>query len=125
MVLANMAVFGWSSVMRSFLRLKRKSQQTIDEVEDGARAIILEELVVAFVYSNARERRYYENIKHLDSEMLATIKRIVTHLEVGTRKTKDWERAILRGYAAFRHLLQNREALLHLDLRTRDLILLK
>ncbi len=39
----------------------------MDEVEDGARCHgILEELVVAFVYSNARERCYYDNIKHLE-----------------------------------------------------------
>ena len=67
----------------------------------------------------------YENIKHLDSEMLSTIKRIVRHLEVGTRKTKDWERAIFQGYAAFRHLLAKREAVLQLDLRKRELTILK
>jgi NTP pyrophosphatase (non-canonical NTP hydrolase) len=88
MHLANMAVLGWSPVVRSLLKRKRKSVPKIDEVEDGARAIILEELVVAFVYGNAREREYYKDIKHLDSEMLSTIKRIVRHLEVGTRKTE-------------------------------------
>lgn len=125
MHLANLAVLGWSPVMRSLLKLKRKSQPKIDEVEDGGRAIVLEELVVAYVYSNAKERRYYENIKHLDSEMLSTIKRIVSHLEVGTRKTKDWERAIQQGYAAFRHLLLKREAVLHLDLCKCELSIVK
>ena len=38
MHLAHMAVLGWSPVMRNLLKLKRKSQPTIDEVEDGARA---------------------------------------------------------------------------------------
>jgi NTP pyrophosphatase (non-canonical NTP hydrolase) len=125
MHLANMAVLGWSPVMRSILTLKRKSQQQTDEVEDGARAILLEELVVAFVYSNAKERRYYDNIKHLDSELLSTVKRIVAHLEVGKRRTKDWERAIFQGYAAFRHLLEKREAVFHLDLRKRELTIVK
>jgi NTP pyrophosphatase (non-canonical NTP hydrolase) len=125
MHLANLAVLGWSPVMRSLLELKRKSQPKVDEVEDGARAIILEELVVAFVYSNAKERRYYQDIKHLDSEMLSTIKRIVSHLEVGTRKKKDWERAIQQGYAAFRHLLKKREAVFSLDLRKRELTIVK
>ena len=125
MHLSNMAVLGWSPVVRSLLKLKRKSQPKTDEVEDGARAIVLEELVVAFVYGNARERKYYENIRHLDSEMLSTIKRIVRHLEVGTRRTQDWERAIFQGYAAFRHLLAKREAVLHLDLRKRELAIVK
>ena len=125
MHLANMAVLGWSPVIRALLKRKRKSQPKTDEVEDGARAIILEELVVAFVYGNAKERKYYENIKHLDSEMLSTIKRIVRHLEVGTRRTKDWEDAVFQGYAAFRHLLEKREAVLHLDLRKRKLTIVK
>jgi len=125
MHLATMAVLGWSPVIRALLKRKRKSQPKIDEVEDGARAIILEELVVAFVYGNAKERKYYQNIKHLDSEILSTIKRIVSHLEVGTRKTKDWEDAIFQGYAAFRYLLQKREAVLHLDLKNRKLAIVK
>jgi len=124
MHLANMAVLGWSPVMRSLLGLKRRSQPKVDEVEDGGRAIVLEEAVVAFIYSNAKERRYYENIKHLDSEMLLTVKRIVTHVEVGARKTKDWERAIMKGYAAFRHLLKHREGVFELNLRERDLTIL-
>jgi len=94
MHLANMAVLGWSPVIRSLLKRKRKSQPKIDEVEDGARAVIIEELVIAFVYGNAKERKYYEKIAHLDSEMLSTIKRIVQHLEVKIRRTKDWENAI-------------------------------
>jgi len=125
MHLANLAVLGWSPLMRKLLNRKRKSQPKVDEVEDGARAILLEELVIAFVYGNAKERKYYENIKHLDSEMLSTIKRIVAHLEVGTRRTKDWEQAVFQGYAAFRHLLDKREAVLHLDLKRRELIIVK
>lgn len=119
--LANMAVLGWSPVMRALLQRKRKSQPKVDEVEDGARAAILEELIVAFVYSNARDRRYYERIKHVDTEMLSTIKRIVGHLEVHARRTREWENAIFQGYAAFRHLLKKRAAVLTVDMNAREL----
>ncbi len=121
MHLAHMAVLGWSPVMRDLLKLKRKSQPMIDEVEDGARAAILEELVIAFIYSNAKDRRYYENVKHVDTEMLGTIKRIVAHLEVHLRRTGDWENAILQGYRAFRYLLAKHEAVIQLDLSERTL----
>jgi hypothetical protein len=87
--------------------------------------VILEELVIAYVYGNARERKYYQGVKHLDSEMLSTIKRIVCHLEVGTRKTMDWEDAIFQGYAVFRHLLDKREAFLQVDMRKRKLTILR
>ncbi|HYO60509.1 MAG TPA: nucleotide pyrophosphohydrolase, partial [Actinomycetota bacterium] len=45
--LANAAVLGWSPLLRSLLKRKRKSSATIDRVEDGARAIFLEEGIVA------------------------------------------------------------------------------
>jgi len=125
MHLAHMAVLGWSPVLRRFLGCKRKSNPTVDEVEDGARAAILEELIVAFVYANARERRNYDGIKHLDSELLSTIKRLVSHLEVNKRRTQDWERAILQGYSAFRYLTQRRRAVLKVDLRRRELKILE
>lgn len=125
MHLAHMAVLGWSPVLRRFLGCKRKSNPTIDDVEDGARAAILEELIVAFVYANSRERRHYDGIKHLDSELLSTIKRLVSHLEVRKRRTQDWERAILQGYAAFRYLIQHRRAVLKVDLRRRELRVLE
>lgn len=121
MHLAHYAVLGWSPVVRSLLKRKRKSSPTTDEVEDGARASILEELIVAYVYTNAREHRYYAGIKHVDTEMLTTIKRPVSHLEVRRRKTKDWERAILQGYAVFRHLIENRQATINIDMSQRDI----
>jgi NTP pyrophosphatase (non-canonical NTP hydrolase) len=123
--LANMAVLAWSPVIRSLLKLKRKSRAEVDEVEDGARAIILEELIVAYVYSNARERRYYKDIKNVETEMLGTIKRLVGHLEVRDRATREWERAILKGYAAFRHLQENGEGVLRVDLKKRELLIVK
>ena len=107
--------------MRKLMKLKRKSDPKIDEVEDGARAGILEELIVAYVYSNARERKYYQGVRHLDSEMLSTIKSLVKHVEVHVRKMKDWERAIMQGYAAFRHLVKFKKARLTIDLGTHEL----
>ena len=40
------AYLGWSPVVRSLLRCKRKSEPEVDEVEDGARAAVAEEAVV-------------------------------------------------------------------------------
>jgi NTP pyrophosphatase (non-canonical NTP hydrolase) len=39
---AHVAVLTWSPVVRSLLRLKRKSDPMVDEVQDGARAILIE-----------------------------------------------------------------------------------
>jgi len=119
------AVLGWSPVIRALLKRKRKSNPQADEVEDGARAMILEELIVAFIYSNARERKYYAGVRHVDTELLTTVKRLVAHLQVKTRRGKDWEEAILKGYAAFRHMISARDATFELDMETREIRILK
>ncbi len=123
--LAHMAVLGWSPVMRSLLKRKRKSKPKFDEVEDGGRAIVLEEALVAFVYNEAKERRFFCDVRHVQTEALMTIKRLVDHLEVRSLPSRDWERAILQGYAAFRHLLQHHEGTFLLDLDNRNLSIVK
>lgn len=119
--LAYWAVLGWSPIMRKLLSCKRKSRPEIDEIEDGARAGIIEELIVAFVYTNARNYKFYEGARHLDSEMLSTIKRLVMHLEVRERPTSDWEKAIIQGYRAFRHARKHGEVRLMLDMDRKSL----
>ncbi|WP_420464577.1 MazG nucleotide pyrophosphohydrolase domain-containing protein [Panacagrimonas sp.] len=119
--LAHWAVLGWSPVARKMLGAKRRSNPEVDEVEDGARAAIIEELLVAFVYSNAKQHSLYRGAKHLDSEMLSTIKRLVLHLEVKERPVRDWDRAIQQGYAAFRFLREHGEATLLIDMDKRTL----
>jgi hypothetical protein len=44
---------------------------------------------------------------------------------VRKRRTQDWERAILQGYAIFRYLVQHRRAVLKVDLRRRELKILE
>jgi NTP pyrophosphatase (non-canonical NTP hydrolase) len=54
--LAYAAVLGWSPVTRALLRRKRKSNRQADEVEDGARAIIVEEAISLFLFNQAKTR---------------------------------------------------------------------
>src|SRR5690606_31533809 len=49
--LAYAAVLGWSPVTRALLKCKRKSSHKVDEVEDGARAAIVEEAVSILVFN--------------------------------------------------------------------------
>jgi NTP pyrophosphatase (non-canonical NTP hydrolase) len=121
MHLAHWAVLGWSPVMRKMLDAKRRSRPDVDEIEDGARALIVEELLVAFVYSDATRHGLYKSVRHLDSEMLSTLKRLVLHLEVRQRPVRDWEEAIKQGYRAFRHLRQHGEATFSIDMTRRKL----
>ena len=52
--LAHAGILGWSPVLRRMLNRKRKYDRRIDEVEDGARAAIVEEAIAKLVHSYAR-----------------------------------------------------------------------
>src|SRR5690606_25193017 len=60
--LAFMAILGWSPVIRALLKRKRKSNPQVDMVEDGARAIIIEEAISAMVYEHAKDHKFYQDI---------------------------------------------------------------
>lgn len=100
--LSYVAVLGWSPVIRSNLKLKRKSNPRIDEVEDGGRAIAIEEGVSALVFSYAKDHNFLEGVAALDYQLLKTIKNMSSHLEVARCSLGDWEKAILAGYEVWR-----------------------
>ncbi|MFM0244918.1 nucleoside triphosphate pyrophosphohydrolase family protein [Paraburkholderia sediminicola] len=105
--LAYAAVLGWSPVCRALLKRKRKSDAKIDEVEDGARAAVIEEAVSILVFNQAEERVWYADRSSIDISLLKTIRRMVMGLEVRTCTAKQWQQAICQGYAAFRELKKN------------------
>lgn len=101
------AFLGWSPVTRSVLRRKRKSNPKVDEVEDGGRAIAIEEGVSALVFSYAEAHDYLKKINELDYSLLKTIDYLTSRLEVNVCSTGDWERAILVGYDVWRQVCDN------------------
>lgn len=102
--LAYAAVLGWSPVCRAMLKCKRKSNAKIDEVEDGARAAIIEEAISIFVFNQAEERGWYADRSSIDIGLLKTIRRMGMGLEVQACTAKQWQEAISQGYAAFKEL---------------------
>jgi len=112
---------GWSPVVRSLLRCKRKSSARIDDGEDGARAAILEEAVAATVFSRAKELNFFDGLDHLDYDLLKTVREFVHGYEVESIPLWQWEAAILNGYATFRRLRSNRGGRVVLDLQARQL----
>jgi NTP pyrophosphatase (non-canonical NTP hydrolase) len=100
--LSCMTLLGWSPVIRSGLIIKRKSDEGVDEVEDGGRAIVIEEGVSALVFSYALRHDMLRGIHTLDYPLLRTIKQMTDHLEVRSRTAADWERTILGAYEVWR-----------------------
>lgn len=114
--LAYAAALGWSPVLRSLLRRKRKSDPRIDEVEDGGRAIVVEEAISILVFNEASQREWFTDESSVDLGLLKTIIRLSAGLEVQRCTAKQWKSAILQGYTAFRNLKQHRGGQIDVDL---------
>jgi NTP pyrophosphatase (non-canonical NTP hydrolase) len=119
--LAYAAVLGWSPVMRALMRRKRRSDSATDEAEDGGRAVVIEEGISALVFAYASAHDYLDGIKHIDQQMLDTIRSIVGGLEVSVLRSADWERAILAGFEVWRSLNRTHGGTVELDADARTL----
>jgi NTP pyrophosphatase (non-canonical NTP hydrolase) len=119
--LAYVAVLGWSPVSRGLFRCKRKSNSAADEVEDGARAAIVEETITHTMWDYARGVSMLENVERIDHNILTLIQHMVRGLEVGGLPLCEWQRAFIVGFEAFRQLRSNGGGWLRLDASTRSL----
>jgi NTP pyrophosphatase (non-canonical NTP hydrolase) len=104
--LAHAAMLGWSPVCRRDKQFacKRKSDLRVDAVEDGGRAIVTEEAIVAYVYGHARDHRFFEDVQAVDFSILKTIKGLTTEFEASKIRAREWERTILEGYRVWRQV---------------------
>jgi NTP pyrophosphatase (non-canonical NTP hydrolase) len=118
------AVLAWSPVTRALLRLKRKSDPTADEVQDGARAALIEEGITTWIFGKAQDLDFFKGKKpgELPFDLLKTVKQFVTGYEVDQQPMWLWEEAILAGYEAFRFLREHRRGSIEIDMQNHRLI---
>lgn len=100
-------LLGWSPCTRAMMKRKRKSNQLVDEIEDGARATITEEALSMIIFNEAKRKNYFENASNVSRTTLRIIKEMTENFEVNIRTTKEWESAILKAYEVFRLLIKN------------------
>ncbi len=122
--IAYATVLGWSPTLRALLRRKRKSDPKVDEVEDGGRAIVIEEGISAMVFSYAERRNFLDGAKAINYDLLRTIKDMTSHLEVSSRTEGDWERAIMTGFDIWRQVRARGKGRIHADLEHRTIELI-
>lgn len=119
--LAHMAVLGWSPVMRKLLGRKRSADRDIDRVQDGGRAIAVEEGLSAYVFSAATDHTHFQSANSVPVDIIKACRGMTAHLEVSRRTARDWEYAILAGYRVFNQLTAHRGGTAHVDLHARTL----
>lgn len=102
-----LAVLQWSPNIRSLLRIKRKSVPSVDEVEDGARAIFAEEGLAAILAKQASVNADYIDVRKVPEELLELIASVTDDLEVSALPLWLWAEAICQGFQVMRLLASN------------------
>jgi len=105
--LAHAAILHWSPTFRALIKQKRKSDPIFDEVQDGGRAIVIEEGLTAWLYSYSKGLNYFEGHDSVSFDVLKTIQNFVQGYEVEKCPLKLWEDAILQAYSVFRQVRDN------------------
>lgn len=133
MHLANIAHLGWSPVIRGLMGRKRKSDPKVDEVEDGARAKIVEEAVIKAIHSEGERLaapnyllgdgpvRLFPSREDISFKFIKFIQNLVAGLEVSKNRFWEWENAIIEGYDAYHRLRLEGQGTIILDLDARSL----
>jgi NTP pyrophosphatase (non-canonical NTP hydrolase) len=133
MHLANAAVLGWSPVLRKLLGKKRRSEPKIDEVEDGARAQIVEEAVIKAIHSeglrlarldqgeDAERARLFPNRNDISFRFLQLIRTFVSDLEARENLFWEWEEAIFVGHEIFHELRTEGQGTITIDMERQSL----
>lgn len=98
---------GWSPILRKLLGCKRKSEPQIDEVEDGARAGIMEEAISAIVYGEAKNFSLFDGAESVEFSLLRTIKSMTSSFEIRACTHREWETVILEAFAVWREMIMH------------------
>jgi NTP pyrophosphatase (non-canonical NTP hydrolase) len=93
---------GWSPVLRALLHVKRKSDALLDEIEDGGRAIAIEEGIAALVFAYASQHSLLAGVTTIDWSLLRTCSDMTVGFEVHSKPLFAWERTILKAFDAWR-----------------------
>lgn len=118
------AYLGWSPVVRKLMGIKRKSSNAVDEIEDGARAAITEELISLYIYSYGSDHQLFKYSSSVDTEVLKTVQKLVSGIEVKNCTQKQWETAIINSYKVYDELRVNNGGRVLVSVKNRKLIYL-
>lgn len=119
--LAFAGILGWSPVLRTLLKVRRKSRPGVDENQDGARAKITEEGISNWIFSHGLRHQAFEHENSVDFDLLKTIGEMVKGYEVEQLPPWAWEHAILEAFRVFRFLRLHRGGLVTISLNDRKL----
>ncbi len=114
--LAYAAILGWSPVTRALFQVKRKSDPAVDENQDGARAILIEEGIATWIFNHGSSHKDFRFTKNLDYSLLKAIRQFALGYEVDQCPLWQLQLAILEGFKVFRQLKKRRRGWIIADM---------
>lgn len=123
--LAGACCLGWSPVFRRMLKRKRKSDAEIDEVQDGARAAILEEAIVGEIFTYARNNKFLADMDRVDSDLIKLLQALVEGYEVEKIEPWEWQDYILKSFQLFRRIRGGFSGSIKFDANSREMTIVK
>lgn len=119
------ACLGWSPIWRKLLRnqarVVNRAPSAFADAEDGGRAQVIEEAIVAAAYAYAADHEFLEGLQGVDWHLLRHIKQLTAKLEVRNTSTWEWNATLLRGFAVWRELRKHQGGVVRGDLRARTI----
>lgn len=120
--LGHATVLGWSPVLRALIDAKRRSINDYDRVQDGARAVAIEESLVAFVFNYLKPHGFAT--RKLSWGLYKHILRTVQGLEVENQPISAWRHAYTQAFEIFIRLRDQGGGTVKCDLDERRIIIL-
>lgn len=105
--LAFVAILGWSPSIRALMGRKRKCDKHVDDNEDGGRGVVIDEGVIAWLYSRDLDCSFSESPTHVDTETLSVVSKMVQPVEVSQMPMWAWRHAIHEGFKVWASLEEN------------------
>lgn len=132
--LALAAKLGWSPVLRKLMGRKRRSDVRLDEIEDGARAMIVEEAVIKAIHAEGLRISALSPPPHeteglplvtsgrdIPFAFLKRLESLVSGLEAERNRYWEWEDVIVGGFELFHRLRRDGRGTVCVDLDERTL----
>lgn len=121
--LAHATVLGWSPVLRALMGAKRKDVGERDRIEDGARAIAIEEGLAAFVFNYLEPVGFKPDA--IGWDIFKHVQRTVRGLEVASQPLIAWRSAYTQAFRIFVRLYEDKGGVVECDLDARELRLIE
>lgn len=121
--LGHTVVLGWSPVFRSLIGAKRKDVADHDRIEDGARAVAIEEGLAAFTYSYMEKLGFSPT--SFDWDLFMHVRQAVRGLEVSDQPFIAWKLAYTQAFKIFEQLRTHSGGVVECNLDTREMRLVE